>query len=44
MLCNERLAESDVINFNAGDHGISVRMRYADFVQIEKPELGKFTE
>jgi Ala-tRNA(Pro) deacylase len=40
--CDERLAENDVINFNAGDHGISVSMRYADYVRTEKPELGKF--
>jgi Ala-tRNA(Pro) deacylase len=43
-LCDERLGENEVINFNAGDHGISVSMRYADYVQAEKPELGKFTE
>jgi Ala-tRNA(Pro) deacylase len=43
-LCDERLGENEVINFNAGDHGISVSMRYADYVQTEKPEQGKFTE
>jgi Ala-tRNA(Pro) deacylase len=43
-LCDERLGENDVINFNAGDHSISVSMRYADYVRVEKPELGKFTE
>ena len=43
-LCDERLGENEVINFNAGDHGISVSMRYADYVQVEKPELGKFAE
>ncbi len=43
-LCDERLGDNNVINFNAGDHGISVSMRYADYVQIEKPELGKFAE
>ncbi len=26
-LCDERLAENDVINFNAGDHGISASVR-----------------
>ena len=31
-----------MINFNAGEHGISVSMRYADYVPVEKPELGKF--
>ncbi len=43
-LCDERLGENDVINFNAGDHGISVSMRFADYVLVEKPELGKFAE
>jgi len=27
-LCDERLGDNDVINFNAGDHSISVSMRY----------------
>ena len=43
-LCDERLGENDVINFNAGDHGISVSMRYADYVLVEKPELSQFAE
>jgi Ala-tRNA(Pro) deacylase len=42
--CDERLGENDVINFNAGDHGISVSMRYADYIKVEKPELGMFAE
>ncbi|MGA2256692.1 MAG: YbaK/EbsC family protein [Thermoguttaceae bacterium] len=42
--CDERLADNDVINFNAGDHGISVSMRYADYMLVEKPKLGKFAE
>ena len=40
--CDGRLGENDVINFNAGDHSISVGMRYAEYVQIEKPDLGIF--
>jgi Ala-tRNA(Pro) deacylase len=43
-LCDERLGENEVIAFNAGDHSISVSMKYADYVQVEKPELGKFGE
>ena len=43
-LCDERLGENEVINFNAGDHSISVSMRYADYVSVEKPELGMFAE
>ena len=41
-LCDRRLGENEVINFNAGDHGISVSMRYADYVQTEDPKLGIF--
>jgi Ala-tRNA(Pro) deacylase len=40
--CDERLGDNDVINFNAGDHGISVSMKYADYVLAEKLELGVF--
>jgi Ala-tRNA(Pro) deacylase len=43
-LCDERLGDNDVINFNAGDHSVSVSMRYADYVLVEKPELGEFAE
>jgi Ala-tRNA(Pro) deacylase len=43
-LCDGRLADGAVINFNAGDHGISVAMRYADFVQVERPQIGTFAE
>ena len=42
--CDARLGDNDVINFNAGDHSISVSMRYADYVLAEKPELGTFAE
>ena len=43
-LCDSRLSENEMINFNAGDHSISVTMRYADYVDVEKPELGRFAE
>jgi len=43
-LCDRRLGENETINFNAGDHSISVGMRYADYVQVEKPELGMLAE
>ena len=38
--CDRQLGENETINFNAGDHGISVSMRYADYVSLEDPELG----
>ena len=41
-LCDERLGRNEIINFNAGDHSISLSMRYADYVAVEKPELGIF--
>ena len=41
-LCDARLADNETINFNAGDHCVSVSMRYEDYLAVEKPELGKF--
>lgn len=41
-LCDQRLGDNETINFNAGDHGISVSMSYADYLAAEKPELGEF--
>jgi Ala-tRNA(Pro) deacylase len=42
--CDERLAEQRQINFNAGDHAISISMAYTDFVAAERPRLGLFAE
>jgi hypothetical protein len=33
-----------VINFNAGDHSVSVSMHYEDYLRVEEPELGTFAE
>ena len=41
-LCDERLADQPTINFNAGDHAISICMTYADYQSLEQPELGRF--
>jgi Ala-tRNA(Pro) deacylase len=35
--CDPALAENSSINFNAGDHSISVQMAYADYAAVEKP-------
>jgi Ala-tRNA(Pro) deacylase len=43
-LCDRRLGENEVINFNAGDHRISVSMRYEDYFRAENPRLGSFAE
>jgi len=40
--CDERLAQNERINFNAGDHSISVSLRCTDYLQVENPSLGVF--
>jgi Ala-tRNA(Pro) deacylase len=40
--CDAQLAENEQINFNAGDRSISVSLRFKDYVQVEKPNLGSF--
>jgi Ala-tRNA(Pro) deacylase len=40
--CDRALAQNETINFNAGDHGISVSMRSADYLAVERPELGDY--
>lgn len=42
--CDERLKENETINFNAGDHAVSVSMSYADYVAVEQPTLGLYAE
>jgi Ala-tRNA(Pro) deacylase len=41
-LCDHRLGLNEKINFNAGDHGISVSMLYEDYIKAESPDLGEF--
>jgi Ala-tRNA(Pro) deacylase len=41
-LCDSRLSDNETINFNAGDHAISVSMSCADYLTVESPELGRF--
>jgi Ala-tRNA(Pro) deacylase len=41
--CDPALGDNASINFNAGDHAISVQMSYADFVAVEKPNLAAIT-
>ena len=38
---DSRLAENEEIAFNAGRHDRSIKMKYSDFVKVEKPELVK---
>jgi Ala-tRNA(Pro) deacylase len=41
--CDPALAENPSINFNAGDHSISIQLAYADYVVAEQPTLAKLT-
>ena len=41
--CDPALGENPSINFNAGDHTISIQMTYADYVQVEKPQMISIT-
>jgi Ala-tRNA(Pro) deacylase len=41
--CDPALAENASINFNAGDHAVSVQMAYADYETAEKPDLRPIT-
>lgn len=40
--CDSRLADQERINFNAGDNAISVSMRSADYLAVERPTMGCF--
>src|SRR4029450_3390272 len=42
--CDARLSEHARINFNAGDHAISISMTYADYLVAEQPKLGTYAE
>lgn len=41
--CDPALAENPSINFNAGDHTISVSMTYPDYLRAENPVLQTVT-
>ncbi|HMF15010.1 MAG TPA: YbaK/EbsC family protein [Gemmataceae bacterium] len=41
--CDPALGHNSSINFNAGDHAISVQMNYADFVRVEAPTMTALT-
>lgn len=42
--CDAGLAQNQQINFNAGDHSISISMRYDDYLKVEQPSVGGFAE
>jgi Ala-tRNA(Pro) deacylase len=39
--CDPKLADNPTINFNAGDHAVSVTMSYADYAAAEQPRLAE---
>jgi len=41
--CDSALAGNPSINFNAGDHSISLSMSYADYLAAEQPRLLEMT-
>ena len=41
--CDEQLAAQTRINFNAGDHALSVNMAVADYLAVEQPAMGQYT-
>jgi Ala-tRNA(Pro) deacylase len=41
--CDAALGENASINFNAGDHAISIQMAYVDYIKMEKPALVTIT-
>jgi Ala-tRNA(Pro) deacylase len=42
--CDQRLSEHAKINFNAGDHSLSVSRTPADYLTAEQPQLGEYAE
>jgi Ala-tRNA(Pro) deacylase len=40
--CDERLRDESVINFNAGDHAISISMTCGEYLRVENPVTGSF--
>ena len=42
--CDVRLAAQPRINFNAGDHAISMSLGYEDYLRAESPRMGSFSE
>jgi Ala-tRNA(Pro) deacylase len=41
--CDPALGDNASINFNAGDHAISIQMAFDDFIAMEKPQLVSIT-
>jgi Ala-tRNA(Pro) deacylase len=42
--CDKRLRDETVINFNAGDHSISISIAYAEYERVEQPQIALYGE
>lgn len=42
--CDAALADQPQINFNAGDHALSIKMSFADYQAVERPKWGHYAE
>ena len=42
--CDEKLSANATINFNIGDNAVSANIRFKDYIKIEQPEVGNFSE
>jgi Ala-tRNA(Pro) deacylase len=42
--CDEQLAVEPRINFNAGDHCVSLSLAFSDYRTVEQPVMGQFAE
>lgn len=42
--CDSRLQEQTTINFNAGDHAVSLSIPFAEYQRVESPRMGDFAE
>jgi len=40
--CDEKLSLQTAINFNAGDHCVSISLGFADYLKVENPRMGVF--
>lgn len=43
-ICDERLADNEHINFNAGSRSRSIQMAYRDYVEFESPVLARIAK
>ena len=42
--CDSQLGQEPEINFNAGDHAVSISLAFAEYERVESPRMGDFAE